>query len=335
LKPTRTAAMKNKSTASRRHSRQNVLQVRVMTPRIAWLGFLGFFGSLTKLACVVAILAALGWGVWRGMQIAFYRNPDFRLQVIDLNANPVIDELRVASVIGIDLTSNPSLFDVDVSNATEQLKALPEITDAKLERHLPDTLVVRVTPRVPKAWIRCVEAGISEVRKTGGLLVDQDGIAYQCPASQINSTLRLPVIDLPATEDAKPAAGKRIEQPELGYTLALIKAICEVDADGMQWIDSIRQANKWSLELVTRDGTTALFGLGDHRRQIENLRAALAHAGSRGYVIDSINLIPKYNTPITIRSEAKPPKAIPVVIDETAATDRADEKKSTAATTRN
>jgi cell division septal protein FtsQ len=335
LKPTRTAAMKNKSTASRRHSRQNVLQVRVMTPRIAWLGFLGFFGSLTKLACVVAILAALGWGVWRGMQVAFYRNPDFRLQVIDLNANPVIDELRVASVIGIDLASNPSLFDIDVSSATEQLKALPEITDAKLERHLPDTLVVRVTPRVPKAWIRCVEAGISEVRKTGGLLVDQDGIAYQCPASQINSTLRLPVIDLPATEDAKPAAGKRIEQPELGYALALIKAICEVDADGMQWIDSIRQANKWSLELVTRDGTTALFGLGDHRRQIENLRAALAHAGSRGYVIDSINLIPKYNTPITIQSEAKPPKAIPVVIDETAATDRADEKKSTAATTRN
>lgn len=327
--------MKNKSTASRRHSRQNVLQVRVMTPRIAWLGFLGFFGSLTKLACVVAILAALGWGVWRGMQVAFYRNPDFRLQVIDLNANPVIDELRVASVIGIDLTSNPSLFDVDVSNATEQLKALPEITDAKLERHLPDTLVVRVTPRVPKAWIRCVEAGISEVRKTGGLLVDQDGVAYQCPASQINSTLRLPVIDLPATEDAKPAAGKRIEQPELGYALALIKAICEVDADGMQWIDSIRQANKWSLELVTRDGTTALFGLGDHRRQIENLRAALAHAGSRGYVIDSINLIPKYNTPITIRSEVQPPKAIPVVIDETAATDRADENTTTAATTRN
>jgi hypothetical protein len=52
-------------------------------------------------------------------------------------------------------------------------------------------------------------------------------------------------------------------------------------------------------------------------------------------VIDTINLIPKYNTPITIRSETKPPKAIPVVIDETAAADRADEKNSTAATTRN
>jgi len=335
LNPTRTTAMKNKSTASRRNSRQNVLQVRVMTPRIAWLGFLGFFGSLTKLACVVAVLAALGWGVWRGMQVAFYRNPDFRLQVIDLNANPVIDELRVASVIGVDLSSSPSLFDIDVSNATEQLKALPEITDAKLERHLPDTLMVRVTPRVPKAWIRCTEAGISEVRKTGGMLVDQDGVAYLCPESHIQLTQRLPVIDLPAAEDITPTAGKRIAQPELDNALALIKAICESDADGMQWIESIRQANKWSLELVTRDATTATFGLGDHHRQIENLRAALTHAGSRGYVIDTINLIPKYNTPITIRSETKPPKAIPVVIDETAAADRADEKNSTAATTRN
>lgn len=327
--------MKNKSTASRRHSRQNVLQVRVMTPRIAWLGFLGFFGSLTKLACVAAVLAALGWGVWRGMQVAFYRNPDFRLQVIDLNANPVIDELRVASVIGIDLSSSPSLFDIDVSNATKQLKALPEITDAKLERHLPDTLVVRVTPRVPKAWVRCKASGLSEVRKTGGMLVDQDGVAYLCPESQIGSSARLPVIDLCNDDVEKPNAGKRITQPELERALALLKAACDVDSQATLWIDTICQTNKWSLELVTREGTTAVFGLGDHSRQIENLRAALTHAGNRGYVIDRINLIPKQNIPITIRSETKPPKAIPVAIDETAAIDRTDEKKSTAAATRN
>ena len=327
--------MKNKSTSSRRHSRQNVLQVRVMTPRIAWLGLLGFFGSLAKLACVFAILAAIGWGVWRGMQVAFYRNPDFRLQVIDLNPNPAIDELRVASVIGIDLASNSSLFDIDVSKATEQLKGLPEITDAKIERHLPDTLVVRVTPRVPKAWIRCKALGISEVRKTGGMLVDQDGVAYQCPESQIGSAARLPVIDLSDEDAEKPAAGKCITQPELERALALLKAASDADAQATLWIDTIRQVNKWSLELVTREGTTAVFSLGDHSRQIENLRAALAHAGSRGYVIDTINLIPTHNIPITIRSETKPPKAIPVVLDETAALNRVDGKKSTAATTRN
>lgn len=327
--------MKNKSTASRRHSRQNVLQVRVMTPRIAWLGFLGFFGSLTKLAFVAAILAALAWGVWRGMQVAFYRNPDFRLQVIDLNANPAIDEMRVASVIGIDLASNPSLFDVDVAEATERLEALPEITEAKLERHLPDTLQVRVKARIPTAWIRCEHFGITEVRASGGLLVDQDGVAYECPESQLESAGRLPVIDLPGEDAEKPSAGKRIAQPELNHALALLKAARKIDTQAMQWIDSIRQTNDWSLQLMTRDGTIATFGLGDHARQIENLRAALAHAGSRGYVIDTINLIPKYNIPITIRRETPPPKAIPVVIDETAAINPADEKKSTAANRRN
>ena len=327
--------MKNKNASGRRHSRQNVLQVRVMTPRIAWLGFLGFFGKLTKLACVAAILAAIGWGVWRGMKVTFYRNPDFRLKVIDLNPNPAIDELGVASVIGIDLALNPSLFDVDVSSAANKLMGLPEIIDANVERHLPGTLVVRVTPRVPKAWIRCKASGMTEVRKTGGMLVDQDGVAYQCPESQIGLAARLPVIDLSDEEAEKPCIGKRIERPELERALALLKAASEADSQSMSWIDTIRQANKWSLELVTREGTTAVFGLGDHSRQIENLRAALAHAGSRGYVIDNINLMPKYNIPITIRSEAKPPKAIPVVVDETAAVDPADVRKSTTATTRN
>ena len=63
---------------------------------------------------------------------------------------------------------------------------------------------------------------------------------------------------------------------------------------------------------MTRQGTSATFGFGDHDRQIESLRAALDHAGEKGYVIDTINLIPKYNIPITLRGEPAAPKAVPV-----------------------
>ena len=66
------------------------------------------------------MLTGIGWGVWRGIQHAFYKNPDFRLQVIDLNANPVIDELGVAAAAGIDLTANPSLFDINVQGSRPQ-----------------------------------------------------------------------------------------------------------------------------------------------------------------------------------------------------------------------
>ena len=88
--------MKRK-TANRRLHHRNVLEVRVMSPRIAWFGLLRFFAVLAKLACLAAVLTGIGWGVWRGIHHAFYQNPDFRLRVIDLNPNPVIDEpgLRV------------------------------------------------------------------------------------------------------------------------------------------------------------------------------------------------------------------------------------------------
>lgn len=304
--------MKRKTTKNRRHVHQNVLQVRVISPRIAWFRFLRIAGSLTKLACVLAALGGIGWGVWRGIQHAFYQNPDFRLQVLDLNPNPVIDELGVAAAAGIDLTANPSLFDVDVKNATAKLKALPAITEARIERHLPGTLMVRVIPRSPKAWISCPAAGLKPTRKAGDILVDPDGFAYACPELQADAAATLPIIELPASPDQPIQPGRRITQPELGRCFLLLDSAREADSKAPEWIETIRQANDWSLQLVTRQGTAATFALGDHGRQIESLRAALDHAGEKGYAIATINLIPKYNIPITLRGDAPAPRAIPV-----------------------
>jgi len=300
--------MKHKST-NRRNPHRNVLEVRVMSPRIAWLGFLGFLGVLAKVACVMAVLAGIGWGVWRGVQHAFYQNPDFSLKVIDLNANPVIDELGVAGAIGIDLAACPSLFEIDVDDAANRLKAMHGILDARVERHLPGSLVVRIVPRMPKAWIYCPGEGIREVRRAGAMLVDQDGVAYPCPELQAQSAAALPVIELPASADEPVTVGEKIPHPELWHCFLLLDSARAADPHAMQWIESVRQINEWSLELRTRGSTRATFALGDHPRQIESLRAALDHASGEGYVIDTINLIPKYNIPITLRDES-PPRAI-------------------------
>jgi hypothetical protein len=304
--------MRRKTTKHRRQTRQSVLEVRVMSPRIAWFGFLKFTGKIVKIACVLAVLTGIGWGVWRGIQRAFYKNPDFRLQVIDLNANPVIDELGVTEVAGIDLTANPSLFDVNVDEASRKLSGLPALTEARVERHLPGTLVVRVVARSPKAWISCVDEGLTEVRRAGGMLVDSQGVAYPCPDLQTELAADLPVIDLPASAGHPIQAGTKVIQPELEHCFALLDSARAADSKAPHWIESIRQVNDWSLLLVTRQGTSATFGLGDHARQIDSLRAALDHAGEKGYVIATINLIPKYNIPITVRGGGTPPRAIPV-----------------------
>ena len=318
--------MKRKTTKLRNRSRQSVLQVRVMSPRIAWFGFLKFSGKLAKIACLLGILAGIGWGIWRGIHQAFYKNPDFQLSVIDLNPNPVIDEFGVTEVAGIDLTASPSLFDIDVNDAAEKLNALPAITDARVERHLPGSLVVRVVARSPKAWISCPEAGLPEVRRAGGMLVDSQSIAYSCPELQVEIAAALPIIELPNSAGHPIKEGEKITQLDLEHCFQLLDSAREADPEAPHWIESIRPVNDWSLLLVTRQGTSATFGLSEHPRQIESLRAALDHAGEKGYLIDTINLIPKYNIPITLRDGDAPPRAI--VVPATAPADSDQDRRT-------
>ena len=85
--------MRRQTNKSRNCARNNVLHARVWSPRLLRIGIFKFLYRCIKPVCVLAILGGLGWGVQRGLQRAFYNNPDFRLQAVELNPNPAIDEL--------------------------------------------------------------------------------------------------------------------------------------------------------------------------------------------------------------------------------------------------
>jgi hypothetical protein len=309
--------MKRNATRHHRTTRQNVLHLRVVSPRIVWFGFLRYTGGLFKFAALLVVLGGLGWAAWRGIEHVFYQNPDFRLKVIDLNPNPVIDELDVAEIANIDLSQSPSLFQIDVSQALQKIKALPAITEAKVERHPPDTLVVRVTPRTPRAWITISEIS-DDTRRAHSLLVDTLGVAYPCPVNQLESAIMLPIIQLDADPAHEVLPGKPVTHPSFRYCISLLDAAREADQQSPEWINSIHQANKWSLVLTTRNEIQATFSLGDHAQQMERLRASLDHASEKGLAIGAINLIPKHNVPVTLRTDmpVAAPRAIPVVIEE-------------------
>lgn len=297
---------------SRKRARQNMLEVRVMSPRIAWIGFLRLLGKLLKFACILAVLTSIGWSIWRGIEHTFYKNPDFRLQVIDLNENPVIDEIALIDFAGIDLARNPSLFDVDVESIKTRLQELPAVVEAKVERHLPGTLMIRVTCRRPEAWVAETGTDLANLRRAGGLLVDPQGYVYPCPERQLHEAEKLPILLVAPLQGHPLSSGQTLEHPELAHCFNLLANVRKADPQSTHWIETIRQANNWSLRLVTRQGTSATFGLSNHERQINKLRAALRHAADRGYQIDTINLIPKFNVPITVRGHAAAPRAIPV-----------------------
>jgi hypothetical protein len=320
--------MRRQSTQSRNSARNNVLHARVWSTRLLRIGIFKVLFRCIKPGCVLAILAGLGWGIQQGLQRAFYDNPDFRLQVVDLNPNPALDELDFVRITGLDLRSN--LFRIDRKAITRCLTALPEIAAAQVERRLPGTLVVRVSARNPRAWLACPAAGLPAARQAGAMLVDDHDIAYPCPARQLAAAEALAIIELPARDKQPIVMGGKVLQPELQRCLRLLAGTNDADPQAAPWIESVKQANAWSLALTTRGGTVATVGLGDHARQVANLRTALKHASNKGYAVATINLIPKENVPVTTtspvtvttpvpvtvpaadRSEASPPRAIPV-----------------------
>ena len=91
------------------------------------------------------------------------------------------------------------------------------------------------------------------------MLVDADGIAYPCPGLQLEAAVSLPVIQLPLSESHPIAAGKHVGHLELAHCFRLLDAASDIDPEAIHWIESVRQANEWSLLLVTREGTAATF----------------------------------------------------------------------------
>ena len=303
--------MRKRSSKFRHHTYQvKVLKSEVMSARIAWFSFLNCLKLVLKAGVMIGLLLAAAYGIRQAIEHTFHRNSDFRIQVLNLTPNDVLDETDLVEKLGIDLTGN--IFDFDIDSLEQQLLHIPGIASAKVERNLPGTLDFCITTRKPAAWIACPEENFPLSRRELALLVDQDGVTYPCPPLQVEGALDLPVIVLNPISDSPIMPGKPLTHAQYNRCLPLLKTIIAKCPEELASIDTISQKNAWSLELTTKAGTIATFGLGNHESQLAHLNQALHHAREKGYPIATINLIPRRNVPITVRGDDEPPRAIPV-----------------------
>ncbi len=316
--------MRKKTSKARRHRHHvKVLQAEVMSPRIAWFTFLSFLRLVVKVSLVLGLVLGAAYGIRQAIEHTFHRNPDFRLQTIDLNENDVLDENALVERLNIDLAGN--IFDFEVEFLEKELLRIPGIEAAEVKRNLPGTLEFRIATRKPTAWISCPEENFPCRRTGNDLLVDHLGHVYPCPPRQVEVAKSLPVIVLGPDPDFPIQPERTLDHPQYKHCLHLLKSVKARYPKDLSAIDSIAQGNEWSLHMTTRSGTVATFGLGDHQRQLDYLRQALHHAHKKGYRIETINLIPKQNVPITVRGEGAPPRAIPV-FEKTPAQARSDSR---------
>lgn len=296
--------MFKKRTTRVRHSKELTrLQVNVLSPRIVWFGFLRACRQTLRVAVMVALGVAAIWGIRELIQKGLVQNKEFKLQAIELTPNPAMDERRLIRVAGINIDG--SLFDCDAEKIETALRALPELAAASVRREFPGTLVVEVIAREPYLWVATTDQSVPPRDPEKGLVVDRSGIAFHCPPALLAEAELLPLIQLGTGGEAL-AAGKAVVHPEFERLRKLYQVACQRIPDAEGWVYSLSQNREWSLELLSRDGTTACFGLGDHERQMSDLKAALDHARQREQLIASIELIPERNIPVILRGGSTP-----------------------------
>jgi hypothetical protein len=281
--------------------------------RIFLIRLLRWSFRMASVLLVLALLGLLGWGGKAVFDRAFYNNSDYRLQAIQLNPNEAINERDLIAITGLDPDAN--LFRIDIAEITRRLLEHPAIGDARVERQTPGTLIVNVTARNPRAWLAGAVDPSLPVRRPQALLVAEDDVVYPCPPLQFERARELPVIELAPSEEHPVTVGQALRHPELEACSRLIKLASDHGGQGIAWIESVKQANAWSLALTSRDGTVATFGLSDQERQLNYLYAAFDHAQRKGYKLDTINLIPRENVPFMVSA----PRAIVIDDDEPAA----------------
>lgn len=300
---------KRKTSRVRHRKEVRILRANVMSPRIFWFDLLQFCGRAIKLLLVLALLAAAGWGIWRGVEAGLIDNQEFRLSEIRLNPNPALDEIRLLELTGIDLDG--SLFECDAGEIEARLEALPELTSATVRREFPGTLVVDVTARNPWLWVASSSRGVPPRDPARGLLVDRSGYAFRCRPGLFKEAEQLPVIEI-GDEGDLPEPGEFVRHESYLRGIRLLAVATKAMPEAPQWIDTIRQSKSWASELTTRDEITATFGHEELERQMGDFLAAVEHTRTEERRLKTILLIGKRSIPVTYWDA--PPRA--VVVEE-------------------
>ena len=295
---------RRRTSTSRSTQRSRVLETRILSGRIVWIGIQRWIWKLFKFCLMGGACFGVCYAAWTFLQRSYLDNPEYQLRVVRLNANTAMNEAELVAVGGISL--NSSIFGISLSDVEDRLIARHEVVSATVKRERPATIVVEIKERHPFAWIECPAKNMIARDAKQGYVIDHQGFLYACPAMQYEASLALPIISMNADDAELLIAGTTIETKSLKRSLNLLDVAAKVSGSPLPWINRIAPYQKWGFKVWTRDNVEAVFGLEDHERQMNDLLTSMKYASGKGMQIGSINLIPERNFPVVLRSENQP-----------------------------
>ncbi|HBA84219.1 MAG TPA: hypothetical protein DCZ95_09025 [Verrucomicrobia bacterium] len=242
-----------------------------------------------KTGAIVLMMVVLAAAVWVAHLLGdllkrklFSECDRFVIRQLDLSSDGKLQSWHIKEYAGLEEGMN--LFAVDMDRVCKELSSVPVVSSVKVNRRLPDTLVIRITERVAVARLGNGGNGYF-------LGVDRDG--YVLGPSSI--TPNLPTISGLKDKGLRP--GSRVIDPAVVDALKVLDACDSVMLSQMIRIRDVDVLNPDFLNLTLTKGESVMLSRDNVENKLQKLARILQSSSKKGITLASIDMTVDKNFP--------------------------------------
>lgn len=255
-----------------------------------WIAIRTWISRVVKVVLFAAFAGGIYYGATQGWKKFFWQNPDYALNDIRFATDGTLTRDQALGVA--QLKPGANIFTYRTNAVRDALRTMPQVESAEVTRYLPNRIEIAVKERKPAAWLAAASSEKAAASEPAHLL-DARGIVFQ-PRHIPHEFKALPTIAGVQTEDLEP--GKPIRKAEVLAALELLKRTRET---GTFKVMSIDVSKAYCVVATDQKRAQLTFGLDDITGQLDRLGAVRGEAALIGQEIQTINLIPLRNIPVT------------------------------------
>jgi len=298
----RPRARNQRLSSFRQRRQQHLLDVKVRSRKAVQHRNRKFLVVFSKIALVIALIAAIYVGARFAAKRFFIDNPDYKLSAIEVQTDGTLQREQILSVA--DLREGENIFRVNLARVHERLQELPQVDEVEVIRKLPAEIDIRIVERKPIAWITSEKQIADPFASDAAFLVDARGVLMK-EKKLLPEYLGLPLILGCASESLE--AGKIVESPEARAALELLRLSTRSFMQTRFQIREIDVSKGYCLVVTDKNHSRVTFGFDNLDTQLQRLEQFLIYSDDAHRELATVNLLVQRNIPVTF---AKSPVAV-------------------------
>ncbi len=292
-----------RASTSKQRKRQHLLDVKVRAKKVTARRTQSVLLTVCGFILIASVLGGIAFGAKRILNALFFANADYAVKAIEVSSDGNLTResiLRAAKV-----SEGKNIFSISLPKVQEELSALPQVEESRIQRILPNRLVISIQERRPVAWVVPRETNIGSFNFENAYLVDRRGILLKTK-SLAPEYLGLPLIVGVDTSNCQ--AGQPLEQDDVKAALDLIRSSAEI-LQGRFQIQSIDVSKTYCLTVTDKQHASVTFSTDEIESQLHRLGNVLNFCDKNSRELQTVNLMAQRNVPVTFVQEtpAAPP----------------------------